>query len=173
MTRYRYRYRTRPGLAAALLLSLYAGQTLAVAEGDTTTVTITGKLVDALECTVNGNNTVLVDFGDNIVARAIDGSNYHEDINVTLSCSSYVKNDMTLTILAAKDAGFGSGLVGTDKTGLGIQLYSGGTAMKAGDPISFVYPVIPKLSATLVAEDNTTLTSGTFKGTGTLVINYQ
>lgn len=159
--------------ALSLLLSLMSGQALAVQEGDTTTVTVTGTLVDAPECTVNGNNTVLVDFGDNIVTRRIDGVNYEEDIDVRLSCNSQVKDDMTLTIRAAAGAGFGTGLVGTDINGLGIRLKAGGQVVSAGAPISFVYPTVPKLSAVLVAEDNTTLVARPFTGTATLVIHYQ
>lgn len=166
-------YCSRSAMVAGLLLSLTTTQTLAVAEGDTTTVTVTGTLVDAPECTVNGNNTVLVDFGDSIITRKIEGEFYQKDIVFTLVCNSYLKNDMTLAVRAAKDAGFGTGLVGTDVTGLGIQLKSGGINLKAGDPVSFEYPTVPKLSAVLVAEDNTTLPSGKFEGTGTLVINYQ
>ncbi|AVZ00440.1 hypothetical protein DAI21_22755 (plasmid) [Lelliottia sp. WB101] len=167
----RYPYRTLQALS--LLLPLYAGPALAVEEGDTTTVTISGTLVDAPECTVNGNNIVDVNFGDSVVTRLIDGVNYRKEIPVTLNCNNPVKYDMTLSIRAARDAGFGSGLVGTDVEGLGIQLYSGSVMLKAGDPVNFVYPSVPGLSAVLVAEDNATLTSRTFSGTGTLVINYQ
>lgn len=159
--------------ALALLLLMAAGHALAVSEGDTTTVTVTGILVDAPECTVNGNNTVLVDFGDSVVTRKIDGVNYEEPMKVTLSCNSPVKNDMTLTVRAMKDPGFGTGLVGTDTEGLGIQLKAAGQNIRAGEPISFIYPTVPKLSAVLVAQDNAALRSGTFEGTGTLVINYQ
>lgn len=158
--------------ALGLFLLMAAGHVLAGA-GDTTTVTVTGTLVDAPECTVNGNNTVLVDFGDNIVTRKIDGVNYTEPMRVTLNCNSYVKDDMILTIRAANGAGFGTGLVGTDVKGLGIRLMADGQAISAGDPISFTYPTVPSLSAVLVAEDNTTLTSRPFTGTGTLVIQYQ
>lgn len=158
--------------AVGQLLLMAAGHALAVSEGDTTTVTVTGTLVDAPECIVNGNNAVLVDFGDNVVTRKIDGVNYEEEMKVTLSCNSYVKEDMTLTIRAA-DASFGTGLVGTDVEGLGIQLKAAGQNISVGAPISFVYPTVPKLSAVLVAQDNTALTSRPFTGTGTLVIHYQ
>lgn len=158
--------------ALGMIMALHALQAPA-AEGDTTTVTVTGTLVDAPECTVNGNNAVLVDFGDNVVTRKIDGVNYEEEMKVTLSCNSYVKEDMLLTIRAATEAGFGTGLVGTDTKGLGIQLKAAGKPISTGVPISFIYPSVPRLSAVLVAQDNTTLTARPFTGTGTLVIQYQ
>lgn len=157
----------------ALGLLLVYDHALAVSEGDTTTVTVSGTLVDAPECTINSNNNVLVDFGDNVITRNIDGVKYEEPMTVTLSCKSRVKDNMTLTIRATKDAGFGSGLVGTDTKGLGIQLKAAGKNIRTGDRISFIYPTVPKLSAVLVAQDNTSLRSGKFEGTGTLVINYQ
>lgn len=145
---------------------------MAVSEGDTTTVYVTGTLVDAPQCTVNGNNKIDVDFGDDLITRLVDGVNYRTQIIYTMSCTSLAQQGLTLTINGT-DAGFGSGLLRTGKDGLGIRLYKGTTAITPGQAINFTYGSPPELYAVPVAKDNTTLTAGTFSGSGTMVFAYQ
>lgn len=160
---------------ATLVLSAAAGLSplsVQAAEGATTTVYITGTLVDAPECNVNGNNAVDVDFGDNITTRQIDGLNYKKQIVYTLSCSSMASNGMRVSVVGAQ-ASFGNGLIGTDKTGLAIQLWNGSQKLANATMVDFTYPDIPELWATPVAQDNTMLTAGTFSGNASLIISYQ
>ncbi|WP_058914497.1 fimbrial protein [Entomohabitans teleogrylli] len=142
------------------------------AEGDTTLLNVSGVIVDAPTCTVNGNDVVDVDFGNSIVTRKIDGEEYKQPVRVELECESPQRVAMKLAI-SGDSPGFGSGLIRTSKSGLGIRLFNGTTPLASGSWVNFTYPTVPSLYAAPVAQNNATLTGGPFSGTATLVINYQ
>ena len=70
---------------AALLL---AGGQASAAEGDTTTITINGTLIDGPQCVIDGNDTVDVKFGDDLITRLVDGVNYKKEIQYGLTCTA-------------------------------------------------------------------------------------
>jgi Fimbrial protein. len=146
---------------------LWAGQVSADA-----TINFSGTLVNAPNCTINTNNTVTVDFGDQIVTSLVDGSAYKQPINYTLSCSSVAANGLKVSI-SGTAAPFNSTLLNTTKTGLGIQLYNGDSKLNNGAVVNFTYPAAPKLYAAPATSDPLALTAGPFTGTASLVLNYQ
>lgn len=158
-------------LAVAGLLSLMSGSVLA-ANGDTTTINITGTLIDAPECTVNSNDKVDVSFGNDIITYQVSGENYKKQIPYNLTCTSLSQQGLIMT-LNGTGASFNSALFKTDKTGLGIRILSGTSAVSPGGTVAFNYTNQPVLYAVLVAQDTSTLTTGTFSGTATMVIAYQ
>ncbi|HBM3286139.1 TPA: fimbrial protein [Klebsiella michiganensis] len=161
-------------MAGALLL-LSAGEASA-AEGDTTTITINGTLLDGPQCVIDDNDTVDVKFGDDLITRLVDGVNYKKEIQYGLTCSGLTSNALKLTIRGTL-ASFGTGLLLTNKGDLGIRLYSGSAGTTVMTPGSYVNfngaDNKPRLWAVPVAQNNTTLTAGPFYGTGTMVIDYQ
>jgi type 1 fimbria pilin len=163
------------GIAARLLLAgmIASSAGAALAENTTTTVYITGTLVDAPECTVNGNDQVDVNFGDDMITYQVDGTNYKERIVYDLECSSSLsKNGLTLT-LNGTTASFGSGLLKTSNNGLGIRLLNDTSTITPGQAIKFNYGNQPVLYAVPVAQNASTLSTGYFSGTATMVIAYQ
>lgn len=158
---------------AALLL---AGGQASAAEGDTTTITINGTLLDGPQCVIDDNDTVDVKFGDDLITRLVDGVNYKKEIQYGLICSGLTSNALKLTIRGTL-ASFGTGLLLTNKGDLGIWLYSGSAGTTVMTPGSYVNfngaDNKPRLWAVPVAQNNTTLTAGPFYGTGTMVIDYQ
>jgi type 1 fimbria pilin len=156
----------------AFLVALILPTAALAAEGDTTMLNVSGVIVDAPQCTVNGNNQVNVNFGDAIVTRKIDGQEYKQPIQFSLVCISPQSTAMRLAI-SGDPPSFGSGLIKTNREGLGIRLFYGTTPLASGSWVNFTYPTVPALYAAPVALDNTTLTGGTFTGTATVVINYQ
>ncbi|QGN36345.1 fimbrial protein [Klebsiella oxytoca] len=163
-----------PMIVGAILL-LSGGQVTA-AEGDTTTINITGTLIDGPQCVIDGNDTIDVKFGDDLITRKVDGTTYKKEIQYGLSCTGLTSNALKLTIRGSLSS-FGSGLLLTTKGGLGIRLFSGAdgnTVLTPGNYVNFNGETNkPKLWAVPVAQDNTTLTAGSFSGTGTMVIEYQ
>lgn len=167
-------------LALPLLAAFQSTPARAAAEGDTTTVTVSGVLVEAPECTVNGNNRIDVDFGEDVFIREIDGSSYKKtQLAYALSCTSLKDTKLKLAI-TGRPAAFGSGLLGTDKAGLGIRIYNDNTVIPAGDGVARYVNFTwngpgsgPALYAVPVAENIATLKPGAFNGSGTLVITYQ
>lgn len=167
---------TRPLFVLSLLCGVFGVSPARAAEGDTTTVTVTGVLVAAPECTVNGNNQIDVDFGDDVLIGRIDGSTYKKTALVySMLCDDPVSTSMKLSVNAAADAGFGTGLIGVGKEGLGIRLFNGTSPINAGDAVNFTYDgsSLPSLYAVPVAENISTLSAGGFSGSATMVIDYQ
>uniref|UniRef100_UPI000A9E17D7 fimbrial protein n=1 Tax=Entomohabitans teleogrylli TaxID=1384589 RepID=UPI000A9E17D7 len=108
------------------LLTVPATQAIA-AQGDTTTVTVSGTLIEGPQCTINSGRDVAVNFGDDLITRLVDGVNYKQEIIYPLTCTGSAGNSgaaLKVTI-RGNAAGFGSGLIATTKTGLGIRLFSG------------------------------------------------
>ncbi len=165
----------RFALAAGLALGIGAVlPAQAVQEGDTTTIYVTGTLVDAPQCTVNNGGSINVSFGDDLITTHVDGVNYKKQIDYTLSCSSLSSTALTMT-LKGTTASFNSSLLYTSKSGLGIRLYNGSSALIPGSAIKFTYGSSsqPVLYAVPVAQNAATLTTGSFTGTATMVIAYQ
>lgn len=142
------------------------------AEGDTTNVYIIGTIVEAPDCTVNGNNRIDVDFGDNIITRQINGTNFRQPIEYELNCTGLASDGLTVSV-RGNPAAFGSGLIDAGKSGLAIQLWNGSAKLANGVAVPFTWPGKPALSATLVAEDNTILTAGEFSSVASMVLSYQ
>lgn len=161
----------RQGVAAFSLLAMTAGSA-AAAEGDTTTVYITGTLVDAPECTVNGNDRVDVNFGDELVTYQVDGQNYKKQIDYTLNCTGLAGSGLTMT-LNGTPAGFSAALFKTDNDGLGIRISDESGPVSPGGTIRFNYNAQPKLYAVPVAQNAASLDTGPFSGSATMVIAYQ
>ena len=165
----------------ALLMALFVIpviQTIA-AQGDTTTVTVSGTLIEGPQCTINSGRDVTVDFGDDLITRLVDGANYKKEIDYPLTCTGSAANSgaaLKVTI-RGNAAGFGSGLIATTKTGLGIRLLSGAsgnTTLTPGNYVNFSGTANkPRLWAVPVAQNSSTLTAGSFSGTGTMVIDFQ
>ncbi|ELV2797979.1 fimbrial protein [Enterobacter ludwigii] len=157
--------------SALIALVLLAWQVSHQALADVN-INFSGTLVNAPNCTINGNNTVDVDFGDNIITRQVDGQNFRQPIVYDLNCSSIAVNGMKVSV-RGNPATFGSGLIDAGKTGLAIQLWEGTNKISNGVAVSFTWPAKPELYATPVAQDNTTLTAGHFSSTASLVLSYE
>lgn len=152
-------------------------QAMTAEEGDHTMITVTGSISSAPECRVNNNDRIDVDFGDDIEISLIDGVTYKKtQLIYDLKCHDLSSEALTMRI-TGEDASFGSGLIGTDKTALGIRLLNGNTSVDNGESITFTYDGAgtdnPDLWAVLVADREGTLTSGLFNSRAILVIDYQ
>ncbi|MCK7310385.1 fimbrial protein [Enterobacter quasiroggenkampii] len=142
------------------------------AEGDTTTVYITGTLVDAPECTVNASNQLSVSFGDDVITYQVDGQNYKKQIVYTLTCTGLADQGLTMT-LNGTPSGFDNTLFKTSNDGLGIRITGNDKQVSPGGAIGFAYTSQPVLFAVPVAKDAATLGTGPFNGTATMVVTYQ
>lgn len=151
----------------------------AAVEGDTTAITVTGTIIDTPQCTVGGKGLVEVDFGDDVYIYLIDGKDYKKkSVAFTLTCQNMEQNAaLKMAFKSTQTAGFGSGLLGTSKEGLGIRLYNGNMELTAGTYINFNYTGsssdIPMLYAVPVKKEDASLTSGFFYSSGTMIIDYQ
>lgn len=157
------------GAVMALMLLVWQVSHQALAEDN---MSFSGTLINAPNCTVNGNNRIDVNFGDSIVTREVDGLKYSQPVEYDLDCTSIAVNGLTVAV-RGNPAAFGTGLIAAGRAGLAIQLWSNDKPIANGETVPFTWPTKPVLRATPVAQDNTTLTAGTFSSTASLVLNYQ
>lgn len=160
-------------LAGSILLgAVFTAQ--GAVEGDTTTVNVTGTLLDAPECTINGNNQVDVDFGDDVVIGQIDGTSYKKkQLELRLVCNNLANNALMVTI-DGPPAPFNDDLIKTDVEGLGIRLFIYSSSISPrGTSHPFYYGQPLYFSVAPVVQDGVTLSAQPFSGTGTIVFRYQ
>ncbi|TQI82243.1 type 1 fimbria pilin [Serratia fonticola] len=135
-------------------------------------VNIRGTVILPPPCTINNNQTIRVDFGDEVMTTRIDGVNYKQVISYTLDCDIQKTNDLKMSIQGGP-AGFNSGLLSTNKPDLGIALYQGTQQVNINSWFNYTYPNQPVLYAVPVKRSGATLTGGEFAASATLLIDYQ
>jgi type 1 fimbria pilin len=152
-----------------VLLSVLLMSTTSIAN---VPVNIRGTVIIPPPCTINNNQTIRVDFGDEVMTTRIDGVNYKQAITYSLNCDIQKSNNLKMSIQGT-GASFNSALLRTDKNGLGIALYRGTQPLNANAWFNYTYPSKPELYAVLVKQSGATLTGGEFTAAATLLIDYQ
>ncbi|MDI3360351.1 fimbrial protein [Lelliottia sp. V89_10] len=132
-----------------------------------------GTLV-APPCTISDGKTIEVDFGNDLGVNKIDGNNYKQSVEYTVSCSAgYGLNNIAIVIDSTTPAAFDSSAVQTDKTGLGIRILVDNTAVTFAKRIAVADPSVPPVIEAVPVQDQTVnLTEGAFEGTMTLRTDY-
>lgn len=160
-------------VAIILLSVIFSAQ--AAQEGDTTTVTVSGTLIDTPDCTINNNNQIDVDFGEDVIISRIDGVNYKRTpIPFDLVCFSLAKQGLTIAIDGAPSP-LNPQVIDTSVEGLGIQVFlDPALPLYRGTVISFNYgDSFLNFSAAPIVLGGATLSAQPFTGTGTVVLGYQ
>ncbi len=171
MTTRTQRNRLRNILLLGLAFSAHAAE-----QGDTTQITVSGTLVDAPVCTINGNNQIDVDFGDDVVINRIDGVSYkNTPIRFDLVCTSLAKQGLLVTFDGTPSP-FNSQYIDTSVDGLGIRIFLDGVIpIPRGTGAAFSYQDIAgaHFSAAPVVQSGVTLSAQPFTGAGTVTLRYQ
>lgn len=152
-------------------LCLSLGQSV-TARTSEVAVNVSGVILAPAPCIVNGNNTLTVPFGSNLVAAQIDGVNYRKQVPYTVTCGPQPTNDMTIE-LQGGGASFDRALLMTSKSNLGIKFLVGGATWSLNSPVNFTYPTLPQMEAVLVAKPGSTLAGGVFSASATIVISLR
>ncbi|CAM3997284.1 fimbrial protein [Serratia silvae] len=137
----------------------------------TSTVKVSVTVTAALPCKLNDNEPIVVDFTD-VMTTQVNGENYRQKVNYTLSCSANSPNAIKLQFQGTS-AWFDPKALQTNKMGLGIALLQGGKRLAINEWLAFTYPNLPVLEAVPVKAPNTTLDTGEFSTTATLKVAYQ
>lgn len=159
-------WKTSTGFAGLILV---LGMSSAVAA--TSNLTISGNILLPPPCVINGDQTITVDFTNEVMTTRVDGINYRQPVPYTLECSAGNTNALKMQI-QGMDAGF-AGALQTSKGDLGIALSSDSQVMPVNSWLNFTLPDQPKLFATLVKRPGSTLTAGYFTSAATMVVDYQ
>lgn len=159
-----------PGLTMLLCFSP-AGGLWAATEGDTTTITVSGTLVEPPVCTLNGDKPLYVSFGDSIGIKKIVSGIYRKPVEPSLECDdSSLGWQMTLTVTGIA-AGFDpdkATVVSAEQANLGVKLYAGGAPFTLDTPLKINGQTLPQIEAVLVKREDATLDDGKFTANATL-----
>ncbi|CNK52624.1 exported pilin protein [Yersinia frederiksenii] len=138
----------------------------------TATVTVSVNIFAAPPCVINSNNNINVDFGDDLLTSNIDGIQYMKPVTYTLDCTAAATNALKMSI-KGNGASFDTAVLRTSNANLGIKLMRSGQELPLNSEFNFTYPAVPVLQAVPVKQINSTLSTGYFSGTATLVVEYQ
>lgn len=152
---------------AGVLMVLLSGRAQA-----STPVYITGTVIAPLPCTINGDRTIDVDFGSELLTTKIDGSNYIKPVEYSLECKDNTSNAMKLRV-QGNATSFDRSALQTNMPDLGIALKANGNALTLNDWVNFSYPDKPVLQAVPVKRAGATLNGGDFAAAATLMVDYQ
>ncbi|WP_329503108.1 fimbrial protein [Klebsiella aerogenes] len=164
-------------MTRCILSVLFAGLFCASMPTLAATLTVKGSVTQP-PCTVNGGATIKVNFGDDIMTTRIDGVAYKKQpLNYTIECEGDMSGYSALAIqIKGTAASFGSGLLQTNKTGLGVQFLAAGSnlALNTGSAgFDYLSGSPPAIEAVLARDPSVTLTGGDFTATATMYVNYQ
>lgn len=129
-----------------------------------------GGLVEALPCTINNNQLVEVEFGNDLIIRALDGVRYSKRVPYQIACSAPGTVRISVQGTATH---FDGAAIATDASGLGIRLLQAGQAFTLNTPITVDALNLPVLMAVPVANPGQPPTPGAFTARATLVADYQ
>ena len=135
-------------------------------------VNVSVTVLDRPACVVNGNQAIIVDFGNDMFTHKVDGNHYLEGVNYTLECDNLLRNAMRMQITGNTGV-FKNKALQTSQPNLGIELRADGRTLLMNSWLNFTYPNIPKLQAVPVKNTGATLTGGEFSAAATLLVDYQ
>lgn len=161
------------GAKQALVFGLALSATLfSVSNHAATTINITGTVIAPLSCVINDNQTITVDFGNDLVTTRVDGSNYMKTVDYTLVCKNNTSNAIKMKIEGSATS-FNNSALQTEQADLGIELHAGGQPLPINSWLNFTYPNKPLLEAVPVKRTGGALEAGAFSAAATLMVDYQ
>jgi len=123
----------------ALVMLVMGSASRAFADAD---MTFHGTLLEAPPCEVNGNELIVVNFGDEVMTTRIDGTRYRERVLFTVDCSAATSYLQKVRI-SGTPAAFNSNLLAASQTGFGFAFYHDTTPMPPGSAVNFNAPTVP------------------------------
>ncbi|HGU9824260.1 TPA: fimbrial protein [Enterobacter cancerogenus] len=130
-----------------------------------------GTLI-VVECSLNGGQREVVNFGDAVGIHRIDGKRYEQPVPFRLDCQNYTGGkmpEMTLMIEGTATS-FNNAAVATNVDGLGIEIRSNDTPLPLNQALEIDYASQPVLTAVPVADPATELQEGGFTATVKLTV---
>lgn len=133
-----------------------------------------GSLIEPPPCRINDGKTIDVDFGDRLGINKIDGVNYLQSVNYTVTCEAGASTgDMTLTVSGTATS-FDKAAVQTNKAQLGLRLLLSGKPFVLATPVPVDPNRLPVLQVVPVQlPGSKALTVGAFEAAATLQTDYQ
>ena len=131
-----------------------------------------GKLNMPPACTINSGQRVDIDFGERVGVSKVDGKNYLQVINYRINCDKEGGGMILGLTLSGPVSSFDNAALQTDIEYLAIRILQDGQPIELNKRIIVSLSRPPVLEAVPVKKAGTTLSSGAFKVTGTLIADY-
>lgn len=145
----------------------------AVQAAETANVTVRVTIVAAPPCVVNNNNTIEVNFGNDVLTTRVDGNAYKKmPVTYSINCSGGSSNAVKMRI-DGTGAGFDSTVLSTNQTDFGIALLNNGSRYPINSWVNFSAPSPPNLEAVPAKRAGVTLKGGPFSAGATMKVEYQ
>lgn len=154
---------------------LLAGASAAFASEENNLALI-GTLVTPPPCTLNGGDTVYVEFGDKVSIRKVASGAYRQPVPLDIVCEeSNQAWQMTLSYSGtpALFDGDNATVVSPQQADLGIKLYVNNQPFRLNTKINLNGNALPELDAVLVQRADSTLSEGGFSAKATLQVAYE
>lgn len=124
-------------------------------------------------CLINKGQRIDVNFGDRVGVNKVDGVNYRQPVNYSITCEPGGKGLVMALVLTGIPSGFDNAAVSTNVKDLGIRLTRDGLPFTLGSPVPISVDKPPVLMAAPVKRASAKLKAGEFEATATLQAVYQ
>lgn len=137
-----------------------------------TNLTFSGTLNEPPPCTIDDGNSIEVDFQE-IGIEKVDGVNYRKGVPYIIKCGpDTLPWELKLSVNGTETT-FEASAVQSSEADLGIQLLQNSAPFRLNTPLVINLMTPPVLEAVPVKKPGTTLKTGGFTATATLLAEYE
>lgn len=157
-----------PGMILALAVSQ-----VALADQNTAVITV-NVTINASPCEINNNQTIDVDFGDNVITTDVAKGTVEKDVNYELDCTNADQSKTLVMRISGAGATFDDKSLKTSIPELGIKMKADGADYPVNtDLVLATSASKPALKAQLVQQPGSHLPTGGFTAGATMMVDYQ
>lgn len=135
-------------------------------------LTFSGTLNEPPPCTIDGGNTIEVDFGD-IGVKKVDGVQHRKGVGYTISCGPDALPWQLKLSVNGTPTTYDNAAVQTNVPALGIRVYQNNVPFQLNTPLDITLPSPPTLEVVPVKQPGSTLAPARFAAVATLLAEYE
>ncbi|EPZ8126182.1 fimbrial protein [Yersinia enterocolitica] len=136
-------------------------------------LTFGGTLIEPPLCEVNSGELIDVDFGERLGIHKVDGIQYLQKVNYSITCAPGAKDWAMELMLSGEPTPYDVAAIQTNNPDLGIRVLLNGETFILGKPVAVNPADLPVLEVVPVKTPGSTLVEGAFEATATLQAVYQ
>lgn len=135
-----------------------------------------GTLVEPPPCSLNGGNTVYVNFGEKLSIRKVENGVYRQHLDLDMACEESSQAWQMTLFFTGEPATFDADnatVVSAQQANLGVKLFASNQPLKMNTPVRLNGNELPQLEAVLVQKADSELHEGEFSAKATLRVAYE
>lgn len=138
-----------------------------------TDMTFHGTLIEPSGCTINNDEPIEVEFGNDLSIPNVDGVNYKQNINYNLECVDASSAVALKVLIVGTGASFDSSVLQTTQENLGVKILSNDQPYGINTWLNFSSDSQPILTAVPIKSIDGSLSAGEFTAGATMTVDYQ